>query len=456
MPTTIAASPKTFGPQVPPTDLPKKKGPLTPEERAQLQAELGIKRPIKDPGVGNVYGMPVAPTAPTIPQRPEMPPDNTEDWVRQVLGNRGTRGDGGDRRGVLTNAGGGGKKSSGGGKSGLFESPLFGQEKSAVEIALEQKTLEDINSPDTPPSLDPAYQQRLDEQLERLRLLAEGGLPSLDEQTQQELDTIYNSRRTELDAQFQRERDTLIAQMFGSGAQQSTIALEEGGRVLLNRDILANQISAEQAGTSLGLRQARQQNLTQSILTEIGVREADRAAGLQELNLQTEVANAERNRIASLFDSLSQQRTSTNIAGIGAQAGIRQAEIGASAQVQSAKIGAAASVESSRISASAAAESARLQFELGIRGLGEEKRQFNAGLGQRQFEFGVDSGQRQYGLDLQKYGIDVSSTLAKEQMALEWRLAQQRAAAEKKANKFNFLGALIGGAAQIGAAYYGR
>lgn len=79
-------------------------------------------------------------------------------------------------------------------------------------------------------------------------------LANLDAGAQGSLDAITRANQEKLRLQQEQQRNELVQNLFGSGTAQSTIALDQGGRLNFGQGQLQSQLLADAAQRELGLR----------------------------------------------------------------------------------------------------------------------------------------------------------------------------------------------------------
>lgn len=256
----------------------------------------------------------------------------------------------------------------------------------AYENALRDKVLNDLDAPGG--ALDPKYQDELDALRDEAAQYSDGKLPTLDDESSAEYDEILAAQRGELDMARQDAQDDWLLRAFGSGGQRSTVAGEAAGRMLYGLEQTHRQLLSDDAQRRLDARAGMADRIMQNLgfRAEIAGQQANIA--LQEFGIQTEERTADKNRRASLLDSVYNRRSSERIATIDADARIKSSRIAASATVKSAEYGykgalahASAITESARLGANAAMFGDRKRFRLGKMQMREGARQFDVGIG---------------------------------------------------------------------------
>jgi hypothetical protein len=200
----------------------------------------------------------------------------------------------------------------------------------------------------------------------------------------------------EMEEDFERRRDAQVTDLFGTGAERSSLANRATTDIAFDQSIAEGRVRAQTLG----------------LLADITQREEAKrmAAWTTVLGIQAQM----------------------DTAFIGANAQITGAQIGAEAMVKAASIGARAQVKSAKISASATRAASRNSMLATI--------------------YGIDVGQQQFGADLDyRYeALDVNSQLARDQMAQDKRIAAQNRKAAKQNQIVASLGTVLGGFAGRG------
>jgi len=199
---------------------------------------------------------------------------------------------------------GGGGAGGGGGNERSLENLLSGLVQS------------DAQNPQNP-QLDPRFADQA-QQLDNLIASLES-LPQLDEQTQATLDRLRERRLNSFEAASKQRQGDLLARLFGSGVQQSTIAGEAGAEFTkqeaLGRDEILN--SLDQVGLQLRAQQGQYE--LQKLQERRGLLNDEQQAALGELGIQTQAIQAERDRRANLLDNIFNRRTQRSIASLQAR-----------------------------------------------------------------------------------------------------------------------------------------
>lgn len=81
------------------------------------------------------------------------------------------------------------------------------------------------------------------------------GLAQLDPQTQSALEAINQAQRARLQQQFQEGQANLVAQLYGRGVQQSSLANDAAARALQEQGLVGTQQAAEEASRQLAIQQ---------------------------------------------------------------------------------------------------------------------------------------------------------------------------------------------------------
>ena len=281
---------------------------------------------------------------------------------------------------------------------------------------------------------------------------SEGKLIELDDAAQADLDQMLESNLGLLDKKFADDQSTLLARLFGSGVNRSTIAGEAGGQLLGEQGLVQGQELSANAARRLGLRQF----LTQE----------QRAAIEAQLDSAGQNASTLGGVLQSRISANAQIRSSEISADASRYGSDRQLE-GTYAMASASRYGDDVRAAAQRFSASQSAGAQRFSalkqlegiqygsdkdFEREMARLRESMRQFDAGqdfdyyntaLGAELTREGLsqDAFQRQRDRDLERYGIDkgayASSAAARNQ---------------RRSSTLGFLGTV---AMAVGSAYAG-
>lgn len=131
------------------------------------------------------------------------------------------------------------------------------------------------------------------------------GLPQLDPSTQNQLDSITRANNSQIDLQFGESKKALLEDMFGRGLQTSTVALDNGGKLLYGRDQLSQQEQANAANRGIDLQKNMRDFLLQNLLGQAStVRDQYQAKAQQAgLSQQGDLARMSSSLENSLFNA---------------------------------------------------------------------------------------------------------------------------------------------------------
>lgn len=251
-------------------------------------------------------------------------------------------------------AGSGGQGGGGGGAGrtgGEGQASGSGQPESVQNLREMLTTLIGAQTGNGPPTfnLDPRFAQQFGA-LQNEAADQSGRLAELDPQARADFEAQEAARVAEVEQQAQQGRDQLLTRLFGSGAQQSTQAASQAGEFETGVARAQQAVRGEVAGQRLQTRQfLTQQNLANLQLRFEGLAQ-EQTGALQELGINADAVNSERNRNARLLSDVigfeTQERTAVRTARIGANAQIRAAGINADAQRYSSRLGFASDLSS--------------------------------------------------------------------------------------------------------------
>lgn len=276
-------------------------------------------------------------------------------------GGGGAGGGGGGSGGGGGGAGGGGGGGGGGdGNMGVPDPDLtIDFQNPELRAELVRQMMEDIKNSDAL-ALDPKYGA----QSEALRQRAEeirGKLVALNPEDEESLNAMTEADLALAQRNFDQRSREVMAKLFGGGVERSTMALDQGGRLLGDQALVESQITAAGHQRNLGMRQF----LTQEQLANLSFQESslsnERNAALADIDLQSQQMKANRDRNAATFASIEQTQAQRDTAEIQGRASITQSRIGAAAQVRSSAIQARAQVQAAGIQASATKYAASVQ-----------------------------------------------------------------------------------------------
>lgn len=159
------------------------------------------------------------------------------------------------------------------------------------------------------PQFDKQYMDQLTALIGQIGQAGQAPLQGLDPETAASLQAILTAQMGGINQQFDTDKEALINSLFGRGANRSTIALDQSGRLLYGRDQLANQAYSDDAQRQLQLRQYLRDFGMNALQTQAGF--TGQQAGLQQeadlqssaQKLQAMLANAARGQEASLANA---------------------------------------------------------------------------------------------------------------------------------------------------------
>lgn len=145
----------------------------------------------------------------------------------------------------------------------------------------------------------------------RDKMEADKGLAQLSPQELANLQAIKDAQVGELDLSFKENKGNLLEDLFGRGIQNSTVALDQGGKLLYGRDQLARQIGADAAQRQLGLQQFMTEQLLNNYNSQAStIRDqaqfSAQQAGLSQANDLASMQSALQN---SMFNAGNQQQS---------------------------------------------------------------------------------------------------------------------------------------------------
>lgn len=137
------------------------------------------------------------------------------------------------------------------------------------------------------------------------------GLATLDPQTLANLQAMKQAQIGELDLSFKENKDQLLQDLYGRGMQNSTVALDQSGRLLYGRDQIQRQIGSDDAQRQIGLQQFITQQLLENYLGQAStVRDqanfSAQQAGLSQAN---DLASMQSGLQNSMFNAGNQQQS---------------------------------------------------------------------------------------------------------------------------------------------------
>jgi hypothetical protein len=345
--------------------------------------------------------------------------DGIQKAMNEMLGGSGGSGGGsGSGSGSGSADGTGGKKGGKGGGGGGWADNKWDQ--GTLRTALADYLTSQMN-------VDPAELYQLDPALGdeakdiRARLEADRGkLYDLDPEARAAYEQQLAAETALLERNFNEQRSSYLAGIFGTGMEQSTFALDQGGRLIGDQ-----QLTLQQARAQNQMQQLQQRGM----ITELGQ---------QNLAMQMEGLNQQRQAQLNLFGIQQQHRASA---------------IGMAAQMQSSFLSrdaayrnAAAQVKSAGLAASAQKYAAEVSAEARVKAAGisasAQKYATNAGLFSSLY--GTTTGMRQHEaeVDWRYYNTDTGADTAKYQADMQMKIAEMQ-----QPSMFDkILGAAAGGA----------
>ena len=273
-------------------------------------------------------------------------------------------------------------------------------------------------------------------ELDRIRGVAQeqesGELPTLGEETKEQMDTQLAAQEGALEMQRQQGKDDLLLRMFGKGGQQSTVAGEAAGRMLYGQEQTRRQLLADDASRRLGARADMADRIMNSLAFQAQVAQGQQQTALQAFGLEVSQIESGKDRATSMLDSLYGRRSAEKQTKMQTRAQITSANISASAQRYSADASARAQLGSARISAQSQKFAVKKQFKLGKMEMRSGNRQFQQDLGFRQSNLAhQDKWQNQ----------DFSLREKELQYQDKWNKAEQKTA--KRGQMMAFAGGLL-------------
>jgi len=316
----------------------------------------------------------------------------------------------------------GGKGDGTGAAGGKSEADLQAKLEAEVNANLEAE----------PQVFDDEYKGELDDLKAQAADLGQGPLPTLDDETAADLTTQLEAQKGELDMRRKQEQEALLLRMFGSGAQQSTVAGEAAGLMLYGQEQTHRQLLSDDAARRLGARAEMADRMMNSIAFQAQVAQGQQQVALSAFGIEVQQAESAKDRASSMLDSLYGRRSSEKMAKIGADAQIKSAGISARASMY----GADRSLDAAKVHAGATMGAAQLQFKLGMEGIASGDRQFNADLGFRDKTLGFQD---------QWHGQEMALSEKELQYQDKWNDAQL--SQQKTAMYMNFVGGILSDAA---------
>jgi hypothetical protein len=268
--------------------------------------------------------------------------------------------------------------------------------EAALKAELEDKVSGDLDA--DPKVFDDQYKDELDDLKGQAADLGKGPLPTLDEESAESFDTMLEAQKGELDMRRKQEQENLLLRMFGSGAQQSTVAGEAAGRMLFGQEQTHRALLADDAQRRLGARAEMADRMMNSLAFQAQVAQGQQSVALQAFGIEVQQEESAKDRASSMLDSLYGRRSAERQQKMAADAQVKSAGISARASMY----GADRSLEAAQAHASASRFGSQMQFKLGQMGLENDMTQFNADLGFRDKSLQYQDQWNQKGFALQE------------------------------------------------------
>lgn len=295
---------------------------------------------------------------------------------------------------------------------------------SDYENKLRSKVLEDIDA--EPEKLDTKYQDELSALKDEAAQYKDGKLPTLDEETSGEFDEMLAAQKGELDMARKDAQEDWLLRAYGSGGQRSTVAGEAAGRMLYGLEQTHRQLLSDDAQRRLNARADQADRIMQNLGFRAEITGQQAQIALEEFGIRSQERTADKNRRASLLDSVYNRHSAEKIAKIDADARVRSSRITAAATVKSAEYG----YRGDLAHASAARYASELGYEASI--FGDRKRFRSQQLDRRQQA-------RQFNTEL-----DFRKVVHGDEMALEREKLQYQDKWNREANSAAMKQAIIG------------
>lgn len=289
--------------------------------------------------------------------------------------------------------------------------------EAGLQDRLEQEVNEGLDA-ETRVFEDP-HAAELDDLKAQAAELGEGPLPTLDEESAGEFDEMLDAQEGELDMRRKEEQENLLLRMFGSGAQQSTIAGEAAGRMLFGQEQTHRQLLADDASRRLNARADMADRIMNSIAFQAQVAGDQSNRALSAFGIEVQQEESAKDRASSMLDSLYGRRSHEKIAKIGADAQIKSSQISASAS----RYGADRSLEAAGMAAASQRYSVDKSFELGKKGLRIDKMKFNKDLGFRESQLGYQDKWQQQDFGLRDKELQYRDRWNSEQVSMQKQAA---------------------------------
>ncbi len=340
-------------------------------------------------------------------------------------GGGGGGGAGGSGSGSAASDGKGGKGGKGGGGLGSSKWDQGDLRTTLADYLTSQMGVD----PEKLYQLDPKLAEEAEDIRRRLEE-SRGKLADLSPEEKAAYEQKLQAEQALLERNFNEQRSSYLAGIFGTGMEQSTFALDQGGRLIGDQQLTMQQA---RASNSMEQLQARQ------FLT---------TTGQQNLALQMQGLNDQRAGQLSLMGIRASDRAAT----LGAASAIQSSFLSrdaayrnAAAQVKSASITAAATKFSAQVRADATRAAANASA-------GASKYATNAGLFSSLYGTTTGAQTAAEQLDWRYYNTDQSAETAKYQADMQMQIAEM----QQPSTFDKLLSAAAGGASAFFTGGYGR
>jgi len=206
--------------------------------------------------------------------------------------------------------------------------------------------------------LDPALGEEADRITQELQALKEQGLVDLSPEEQAAYDEKLKVQEALMRREFNQQKGSYLSSIFGSGMEQSTMALNEGGRLIGDQQLALGATRSANSMEQLNARQFLTQEQRANLMGQGDILNQRRGAELGLLGIQQGHHMAQLGMAADVSGSLMQREASFYTA----DKQLAAARAQASATVQAASIDAEARKAAASIQANAQKYSVRGQL----------------------------------------------------------------------------------------------